>query len=415
MNKKRLLNLGLALTLAIFLAHTPIAFADTGSDLQNQINQDKKNRESTLNDIQNKKAELQDTKNQQSKINDQVQALASQINNSNYQIQVKQNSIEATQKNVQTLKENIAMLQNRINERKDLIAKRARAAYVNSGSTSYLQLLINANNFYDFVNRVFLVSQIVEQDKAILKQQMDDKKELDKNQEALKTTLNQLNQDLQNLEQLKTSLANKKAEQETLLSQLKDKAENISQAVSTQQKRAEYYKQQEEAHKAELAEWERQLMKNTNIPTEIRMFVSPAQELERSTGIPAAITLAQIILESGSGSLSELATTGKNLFGIKGVGPAGTIYLTTHEVIGGKTITVEAGFKKYDSYYQGMVDHAKILNKPRYQTFLKNAKSLEDYAYGIQDGGYSTDPTYAVKLLRIIKDYGLSQYDVGSF
>ncbi|MGV3487580.1 MAG: glucosaminidase domain-containing protein, partial [Tuberibacillus sp.] len=345
----------------------------------------------------------------------QLQQLESQIQSSNYQIQVKQNSIQATQQNIQTLKDNIKMLQDRISQRKCLIAERARTAYVNGGSINYLQLLVDSKDFYDLINRIFLVSKIAQQDKAILNKQLADKQELDKNQQVLDTTLNQLNKDLQNLQQLKTALNDKKAKQQVLLNQLKIKANQMSLAVSAQQKQAEYYKQQEDAHRAELIAWERQLRSNTNIPSEIQLFVSSAQQLERSTGIPTAITLSQIILESGGGNLSELATQGKNLFGIKGVGPAGTIYLTTHEIIGGTDITIEAGFKRYNTYYESMVDHAKILNKPRYQTFLKNAHSLTQYAHGIQDGGYSTDPNYAAKLLTIIRDYGLSQYDVGSF
>ena len=151
------------------------------------------------------------------------------------------------------------------------------------------------------------------------------------------------------------------------------------------------------------------------VPSEIQTFIKPAQKLENTTGIPAAITLAQLTLESDTGGqLSELATAGKNLFGIKGQGPAGTIQLQTHEFIGGVELTINAGFKKYQTYYQCMVDHANFLQQSRYQYFLKNAHNLKDYAYGIQDGGYATDPNYAAKLLYIIQEYGYNHLDTGS-
>jgi peptidoglycan hydrolase CwlO-like protein len=415
MNGRSLVKIGLAASVSLLLLQPPTAFADTGSELQQQIRKDQQHRQEALNKVQDKKAELNANQNQQSVISHQVQELELQIQASNNQILSKRHDIETQKKNLETLKNNIAMLEKRIQDRKELIKERARTAYMNGGSINYLELLVDAQNFYDFINRMVFINKIAEQDRAILQKQMKDQKELEKNQKVLKETLAKLNEDLQNLEALMATLKSKQAKQQTLLSQLKEQAGQITQALSSNLKQAEHYKQLEAQHRAELAEWERQLKQDKNIPSVIRLFVAPAQQLEKSTGIPTSITLAQIILESGSQSLSQLAREGKNLFGIKGTGPAGTIYLTTHEVINGTEITVEAGFKRYHNYYECLVDHANVLLKPRYQTYLKNAHSLEEYAYGIQDGGYSTDPTYAIKLLTIIKDYGLSRYDLGSF
>jgi flagellum-specific peptidoglycan hydrolase FlgJ len=396
----------------------PIALADNGSQLKSQIQKIEKKRRTTLDDLQNKKAVLNANKNKQEDILSQVQGLESQIQASDYKIQVKQNSIKTTQQNIQTLKNNITMLQNRIKQRKSLIAERARVAYKNGGSITYLQILLDADNFYDLINRIFCVHKIAEEDHSILKQQVTDKQNLEASQQALKQTLDKLNNDVLLIKQMKASLAAKKVKEQTLLKQLKDKANIIQLAMTTKEKQAAIYKQQEIVDRKKLLSWEREqgIKYGSQIPSVCQIFIAPAQALEKTTGIPAAITLAQIILESGGGGhLSELATAGKNLFGIKGEGPAGTIYLTTHEVIGGENITVEAGFKKYDSYYQSMADHAKILNESRYQYFLKNAHSLKEYAQGIKDGGYSTDPQYAAKLLDIIQAYGLAQYDTGSF
>lgn len=423
MKIKRTLTFGVAAVMAVFsLSKTPMAFADSGSQLKSQIHQLEKERQTTLNDLQNKKQALNANQKKQSTLVNQVQALQSQIEQWDYKIQAKQNSIQTTQQNIQTLKENIAQVQKRIQQRKNIIEERARSVYVNGGSTSYLQLMLDASNFYDLVNRVVFVNKIAQQDHNILEQQVQDKQRLDKYQQALQVTLNQLTSDLKSLQQMKASLASKKAKEQTLLKELKIKADKIQLAVNNQQRQADLYQQQEAAHKKELQQWEAKefhttgVIHFTGVPQEIQPFISPAQELEKSTGIPAAITLAQITLESDTGGqLSELATVGKNLFGIKGNGPDGTIYLTTHEVIGGMDLTISAGFKRYQSYYQGMVDHAQILRLPRYQYFLKNANSLRDYAYGIQNGGYSTDPNYALKLLDVIQAYGYNKFDGGSF
>ncbi|WEG14802.1 glucosaminidase domain-containing protein [Pullulanibacillus sp. KACC 23026] len=425
-----------ALSFALLLmSRTPIALADSGSQLKSQINQLDKKRQSTLNDLQTSKNKLNANQKQQASVMDQVQSLETQIEDSTYKIQVKQNSVDTTKDTIQTLQDNITALKKSISQRKKLIKERARSVYVSGGSNSYLELVLNSANFYELVNRIVFVNKIAQQDQSILKQQVTDNQNLLKDQKALQVTLNQLNEDLKSLEQMKADLNNKKAQEQTILNGLKDKASAIQEAVSEKQKQADLYAQQEAAHKADLSNWQAEQKKAaqapkasssssavtyqtsaSGLPGVLQQFVQSAQQVERSTGVPAAITLAQIELESDAGGqLSQLATQGKNLFGIKGKGPAGTIYLPTHEVIGGIEITINAGFKRYSTYYQSIADHAAVLNQSRYQYFLRNAHNLQDYAYGIQDGGYATDPNYAVKLISVINAYGLGKYDTGSF
>ncbi|WP_170942270.1 glycoside hydrolase family 73 protein, partial [Noviherbaspirillum denitrificans] len=61
-------------------------------------------------------------------------------------------------------------------------------------------------------------------------------------------------------------------------------------------------------------------------------------------------------------------------------------------------------FRAYDSYADAFRDYAKLLrNNPRYENVLANATSAEGFAQGLQRAGYATDPHYAAKLTRIIK------------
>ena len=140
-----------------------------------------------------------------------------------------------------------------------------------------------------------------------------------------------------------------------------------------------------------------------------------AVEMERQTGIPAPIILGQAVLESGAGLNSGLARSGKNLFGIKGVGPAGSIWLPTKEHVNGKVVTVNAQFKKYNSYAESMMDHAKLLQKPLYQPYLKDAKTLEDWIQGIHKSPYATDSAYDDKLRSVIRSNGLDKIGSGNY
>lgn len=139
-------------------------------------------------------------------------------------------------------------------------------------------------------------------------------------------------------------------------------------------------------------------------------FIDEAQQIQKERGIPASIILAQLILESGN-KFSQLARDFKNLFGTKGEGTAGSVYLPTTEYINGRFESKNAKFAAYESYYDNLLHHAEVLQNPRYTKYTSTAKSIEDYARGLQLGGYATDPNYADKLINIIKSYGLHKYD----
>lgn len=149
---------------------------------------------------------------------------------------------------------------------------------------------------------------------------------------------------------------------------------------------------------------------------DISPFIKDAQKIQSETGIPASIILGQIMLESGgqyAGGLSGLAVKGKNLFGIKGTGTAGSVTMPTTEVYNGVAQKVNASFRAYNSYYESMLDHAKLLSKERYAKYLKSATTVNEFAQGIKNGGYATDPSYVSKLLGIISKNNLNQYDSG--
>ncbi len=149
---------------------------------------------------------------------------------------------------------------------------------------------------------------------------------------------------------------------------------------------------------------------------DIRPFIADAQRIQKQTGIPASIILGQIIFESSGkypGGLSGLAYNNKNLFGIKGKGSAGSANWFSKEYdAGGNRVS---GFRSYNSYAESLNDHARLLQTERYAKYLRNAKSVEDFARGIKAGGYATDPNYAGQLLGIIKSHNLTQYDSGQY
>lgn len=121
--------------------------------------------------------------------------------------------------------------------------------------------------------------------------------------------------------------------------------------------------------------------------------------------IPASITLAQGLFESGAGQ-SELAKKGNNHFGIKCNGWEG------RKVYHDDDARNEC-FRAYNSAFESFEDHSRFLvNSQRYRS-LFNLKSTDykGWARGLKAAGYATNPAYADKLIEIIQLYRLYEYD----
>ena len=131
---------------------------------------------------------------------------------------------------------------------------------------------------------------------------------------------------------------------------------------------------------------------------------------QRRYGIPAAVTIAQAIDESGWGQ-SQLATADHNLFGIKGSGPAGTSVRPTEEYLNGSWVATTASFRVYNSVAESIADHSKLLaTGESYQQAMANRQSPDAFANDLT-GVYATDPSYGSSLISIMRLYNLYKYD----
>ena len=121
--------------------------------------------------------------------------------------------------------------------------------------------------------------------------------------------------------------------------------------------------------------------------------------------IPASITLAQGLLESGAGK-SYLSRCGNNHFGIKSHGWTGRTIRHDDD-------KRQESFRAYDSVRESYQDHSRFLaNRERYQRlFSLNITDYVGWANGLKACGYATNPNYAKRLISIIETYKLYEYD----
>lgn len=141
----------------------------------------------------------------------------------------------------------------------------------------------------------------------------------------------------------------------------------------------------------------------------IEKYHQIAERQQSEHGIPASIILAQGLLESGAGK-SELSKISNNHFGIKCADWVGQkVYYDDDEK--GEC------FRKYNNVLDSYEDHAMFLKNRKRYAFLFDLKSTdyEGWAFGLKKAGYATDPAYAFKLISIIENYNLHQYDTGKY
>ena len=140
----------------------------------------------------------------------------------------------------------------------------------------------------------------------------------------------------------------------------------------------------------------------------IDRYSSLAVEHQDEFGIPASITLAQGLLESAAGK-STLATKANNHFGIK-----------CHKEWKGKSVkrnddAPNECFRKYNTVEESFRDHSLFLRRSRYQKLFKlDVTDYQNWAKGLRECGYATDPNYAARLITIIERYSLYTYDTES-
>ena len=140
-----------------------------------------------------------------------------------------------------------------------------------------------------------------------------------------------------------------------------------------------------------------------------------AKEVDKSYDLLPSITIAQACLESNYVQ-SDLSKKYNNLFGVKSDNPNTSAVLTTKEYVKGKWIEVKARFQIYDSYEASIRAHARLFqngttwNKKQYQHVLAS-KDYKEQAHALVKDGYATDPDYADKLINLINQYHLDNYD----
>lgn len=136
----------------------------------------------------------------------------------------------------------------------------------------------------------------------------------------------------------------------------------------------------------------------------IEMFMPIAKEEARLFGVPAAITMAQALLESDAGA-RDLAALENNHFGLKCAKKGGAARCAKF-MESGQTVYYQVFASPWFSFRA----NTKLLNGSKYRHLLQlEATDYENWAYGLQAAGYNNSPKYGQQLIAIIRAFGLDK------
>ncbi|MBS4216964.1 C40 family peptidase [Bacillus sp. FJAT-49711] len=190
-------------------------FADENIDQEIQLKQQE------INSIGQQEREMKETLNQ----------LDAQVKQTNEKIAATKKDISKSKKEAKQLEEDITELEKRMEARLELLKKRARSIQTSGGATSYLDVLLNAESFRDFVDRAFILNTIFSADKNILEEQEEDKAALEKSETDLKAKLDKVQSELKEVEELKVQLTYQINDKNSMLASMEEQRNEASRQL----------------------------------------------------------------------------------------------------------------------------------------------------------------------------------------
>jgi murein DD-endopeptidase MepM/ murein hydrolase activator NlpD len=218
-SKWMLVTIAAVLGSTVFMTQ-PDALANSLSDLKNEQNQLEQKKNQLNSTINKKKDDISENQSTQEKILAQIQSLDTKIIETDSEIDKILVDIKRTNGEIEKLHGTIKVLEKKIADRDELIKERLRAVQERGGSVNYLDVLLGANSFADFIDRFSAVNTLMDADRKILEEQAADIKSLEEQKASVEEKLAQQTQSRNKLVNLKATLDSQKASKGKLVDQL---------------------------------------------------------------------------------------------------------------------------------------------------------------------------------------------------
>ncbi|ANU12654.1 peptidase, M23/M37 family [Planococcus halocryophilus Or1] len=218
-------SLSSVLALSILI---PTANADTLNELEQKQQQTEQQKSELTSDISEKAGKINQNVSKLDQLTAKIEELNTQITGTETKISNVQAKIDKTKVEIDELKKSIEELEQKIEEREELLRERARAIQLSGGSVDYIDVLLGANSFIDFIDRFSAVNTLIEADREIMREQAADKKLLAEQKEQVESKLAEQESRRLELVGLKASLSSKKTEQAQAVQNLEKEQKRLA-------------------------------------------------------------------------------------------------------------------------------------------------------------------------------------------
>ncbi|MFP5105270.1 coiled-coil domain-containing protein [Neobacillus sp. C211] len=172
-------------------------------------------------DITKANQEISQVQDELTKLSEQIKRVDEAIKDNNKMIVQTEEKVKASQSKVKVLQQEVMDIQERINKRNEIIKKRALSLQASGGKVSYIDVILGASNFSDFVGRLGAVSTLVKADQDLLTKQIEDQKEVQMKQSSVVKKLNDLQNMKTELVGMQAQIIEQKVQNDALKEELK--------------------------------------------------------------------------------------------------------------------------------------------------------------------------------------------------
>ena len=249
-NLRKIEYISIIVLIITFASNVLMVYASQKSDLTNEQNSINKQIQETNSEIAGVKSQMSDALNQINKYNAQIGTYENEIGDLESQISTLEKQITEKEANIQEQ-------QTKYTEQQELLNKRLVAMY-ESGTTSYLDMLLSSDGLADFISKYYIIEQLAEYDTELLENIEATRVQIENEKNALETSRTQIQtsktavetkrNSLSVLVNEKNSLVGSLSEEEKALERQLQEMEEDKKAIQT--KLAAIAKQEEEARKA---------------------------------------------------------------------------------------------------------------------------------------------------------------------
>lgn len=202
-------------------------------DMKDEQNELEKKKSDLNSGIQQKTTEIISNQSTIEKIIEQITILNNKVQETNDNINRMELEIKETTTEIEALQLSIKDLIQKIEERDLVLRERVQVMQVKGGTIDYIDVLLGANSFSDFIDRFSAVSTIMDADRTIMKQQAADQEQLEEEKTSVEEKLAEQVENKSELVEMKKSLESQKNEKNNLVSQLEVEQAKLKTEKST--------------------------------------------------------------------------------------------------------------------------------------------------------------------------------------